>query len=105
MTAVIRAIDLHYTYPDRTTALRGVSLTDEAGSRVALLGPNGAGKSTLLLNLAGLYLPSDGALEVLGRPLTRETAPGCAPRWGSCSRTPTTRCSRRPSGRMWPLGR
>jgi iron complex transport system ATP-binding protein len=38
----------------------------------ALCGPNGAGKSTALKALAGL-LPSEGSIEVLGRPLAQLT--------------------------------
>ncbi len=40
----------------------GMDLTIEDGEFVALLGPSGCGKSTSLLILAGIYLPSDGAL-------------------------------------------
>jgi heme exporter protein A len=47
-------------------ALAGVSLTIDAGQRVALLGPNGAGKTTLLRILATSLHPSFGHAAVDG---------------------------------------
>jgi ABC-2 type transport system ATP-binding protein len=49
-------------------ALRDVSLTVHRGQIVGLIGPNGAGKSTLLNLIAGLILPSEGAVTVCGHP-------------------------------------
>jgi ABC-2 type transport system ATP-binding protein len=49
-------------------ALREVSLTVHKGQIVGLIGPNGAGKSTLLNLIAGLILPSEGAVTVCGHP-------------------------------------
>ncbi|WP_051829767.1 MULTISPECIES: ATP-binding cassette domain-containing protein [Streptomyces] len=50
----------------RSWALRDCRLAVPAGHVVALVGPNGAGKTTLLSLAAGLSLPSEGALTVLG---------------------------------------
>jgi iron complex transport system ATP-binding protein len=50
--------------------LQDFTFSASQGSVHALCGPNGAGKSTALKALAGL-LPSDGAIEVLGRPLAQ----------------------------------
>jgi ABC-type polysaccharide/polyol phosphate transport system ATPase subunit len=47
-------------------ALRNVSFDVERGESLAVIGPNGAGKSTLLQVLAGIILPSEGAVEVNG---------------------------------------
>ena len=43
-------------------ALRGVSLSIEAGQFVSVVGPSGCGKSTLLRCIAGLDYPSDGEI-------------------------------------------
>ncbi|SIS50016.1 metal ABC transporter ATP-binding protein [Alicyclobacillus vulcanalis] len=45
----------------------------EAGSFVGVLGPNGAGKSTLLKAIAGLVRPTEGAVEIDGKPIRRRT--------------------------------
>lgn len=63
---------LHFTYPDGTEVLRGVSFTVEEGESVAIIGPNGAGKSTLLLHMNGI-LRGEGAIRVLGLPLEDKT--------------------------------
>ncbi len=47
-------------------ALRGASLTVEAGTIVSLLGRNGAGKSTLLSVIAGLTRPDAGSITIDG---------------------------------------
>lgn len=70
---MIELHDLHYTYPDGTQALRGVSLRITPGEKVALVGPNGAGKSTLLLHLNGVLRAANGAVKVGGSPITDES--------------------------------
>ena len=52
-------------------ALEDVTLEIPNG-RVGLVGANGAGKTTLLRILLGMLHPDDGAIEVLGVPMTRE---------------------------------
>ena len=48
-------------------AVRDVSVTIDAGTLVTLLGPSGCGKTTLLRMVAGLELPSQGAILIGGR--------------------------------------
>ena len=51
-------------------ALRGVSLTLNAGEIRCLAGENGSGKSTLIKVIAGVEKPDAGEIVVGGRPLT-----------------------------------
>lgn len=51
------------------TILEGINLQVNSGETVALVGASGSGKSTLLGLLAGLDLPSQGDIEILGKSL------------------------------------
>lgn len=53
----------------RVTALEDATLEARAGRVTCLLGDNGAGKSTLIKVLAGVHPPTEGSVEVDGRPL------------------------------------
>lgn len=50
----------------KSWALAGCTLLVPEGSLTALVGPNGAGKSTLMNMAAGLSVPTEGTLTVLG---------------------------------------
>ena len=65
---------LHYRYGDDADgappALDDVSLSVERGEFVAVVGPSGSGKTTLLRCLAGLQLPTRGAVRLHGTPIS-----------------------------------
>ncbi|MET0088448.1 MAG: ABC transporter ATP-binding protein [Candidatus Thiodiazotropha sp.] len=61
--------NLHKTYRNGFTALKGVSLVVEEGDFYALLGPNGAGKSTAISIIASLTNKSSGQVSVYGHDL------------------------------------
>jgi ABC-type multidrug transport system fused ATPase/permease subunit len=57
-----------FGYPSRPSALvlHGVSLTAQAGERIAVIGQSGAGKSTLMALLLRFYDPSAGRITIDG---------------------------------------
>ncbi len=69
---LIRLEDVTKVYRDgsrEVIALRGVSLTVQAGEWVAVVGPSGCGKSTLLNLIAGLDRATRGRVVVAGTDL------------------------------------
>jgi cobalt/nickel transport system ATP-binding protein len=70
---IVEVKDLHFSYPDQTKALQGISFRILHGESVAIVGANGAGKSTLLLHLNGYLTPTSGAVRIGDYPLTRDT--------------------------------
>lgn len=51
--------------------LRGIELVIGAGELVCVLGPNGAGKTTLFKTIAGLVVPYDGTVHIMGSSLAK----------------------------------
>jgi len=73
MTRYALQIDqLHKTYDNGFTALKGISLQVQEGDFFALLGPNGAGKSTTLGVVSSLVNKSQGSVKVFGHDLDKE---------------------------------
>jgi ABC-2 type transport system ATP-binding protein len=56
---------LFFSRKSEILAIKDLSLTINAGERIAFIGPNGAGKSTTIKMLTGILHPSSGSVEVL----------------------------------------
>jgi ABC-2 type transport system ATP-binding protein len=61
--------DLKKTYSNGVEALKGISLSVQAGDFYAFLGPNGAGKSTLIGIISSLVNATSGEAKVFGIPI------------------------------------
>jgi len=68
----LRIDNLRKTYRNGFEALKGISLTVQAGDFFALLGPNGAGKSTAISIIASLINKSSGQVAIYGHDLDRQ---------------------------------
>jgi branched-chain amino acid transport system ATP-binding protein len=67
----VSGIDAFY---GRVQALRGASLSVDAGEIVALIGSNGAGKTTTLRTISGLMHPARGTITFNGKDITHTEA-------------------------------
>lgn len=65
----LRVTDVGQRY-GKKWVLRQCSFDLRPGAVTALIGPNGAGKSTLMSAVAGLHLPTEGRIDVLGNRVT-----------------------------------
>ncbi len=61
---IVEFQDVHFSYPDGTNALNGLSFKIFHGESVGIVGANGAGKSTLLMHMNGYLLPARGRINV-----------------------------------------
>jgi NitT/TauT family transport system ATP-binding protein len=71
---MIRAVKVSQVFEradgQEVRAVSDLSVSIRAGQFVCVVGPSGCGKSTLLQMVSGLLLPSEGRLEMDGRPIT-----------------------------------
>jgi ATP-binding cassette, subfamily B, bacterial len=63
--------NVHFSYPGRTSLLKGITLHIRQGERIAIVGTSGNGKSTLLKLMARFYDPTQGSILLDGIPLTQ----------------------------------
>jgi putative ABC transport system ATP-binding protein len=62
---LLEARDVHLSF-GQTPALRGATVSVNAGEMLAIMGPSGSGKSTLLHCLAGILVPETGQISFSG---------------------------------------
>lgn len=75
VTGRLEIDQLSFSYPgSKTQVLEDVSLTAEAGERVAIVGPSGSGKSTISKVLTGIYPAPGATIRVDGHELSEMSA-------------------------------
>lgn len=70
---MLKVVNLHHRVPvagGHLDILKGIDLEIKSGESVAIVGASGSGKSTLLAIMAGLDVPSSGAVLVAGQDIT-----------------------------------
>jgi ABC-2 type transport system ATP-binding protein len=72
MQYALEITQLHKTYSNGFTALKGIDLNVQEGDFFALLGANGAGKSTTIGIISSLINKSSGRVKVFGLDLEKE---------------------------------
>ena len=63
----IRIKDLRKTFDGKEFVMQGMNLEIPKGSLTAIIGFSGTGKSVILKHILGIYKPTSGEVEVLGR--------------------------------------
>lgn len=66
MKPLIEFVEVGYTYPNGTEALRDINIKILRGEAVAIMGENGAGKTTLAKLMLGLLRPTKGHVLIDG---------------------------------------
>lgn len=69
---ILRTENISYSYFETIPALDNVSLSVQAGEKLAIIGSNGSGKSTLLHIMNGLTFPRSGNVYLEEQPVTEK---------------------------------
>lgn len=75
--AYVELIDVSHQYFTKSgykKAVEHISLELEEGQFMSFLGPSGCGKTTILSIIAGLIAPTEGKVNIDGRPLPKENS-------------------------------
>lgn len=80
--------NLRFTYPTGLEALKGISLSIDAGEQVAIVGQNGAGKTTLVRHFNGLLKPTSGSVSIGEWETTKHSTAKLASRVGYVFQNP-----------------
>jgi NitT/TauT family transport system ATP-binding protein len=72
-----RATQVYVTAKEASLAVSSIHFAISSGEFVSLVGPSGCGKTTILSMIAGLIQPTEGRVELFGRPVN-----GPSPRVG-----------------------
>ena len=67
--ALVRFLGVQKTYDGETLVVKDLDLDIRRGEFLTLLGPSGSGKTTTLMMLAGFEAPTNGRIELDGRPI------------------------------------
>ena len=71
---IIKLSDIHLTLKSDAgpvNILRGIDLSVQPGETVGIVGPSGSGKSTLMSIMAGLEVPTSGAVLIAGEAIEK----------------------------------
>lgn len=93
---LLEAKNITFSYTKKRKILDNVSLSIDAGERVALVGSSGCGKSTFSQIIAGYQKPDSGAVTFEGKPL---------PKHGYCPIQLIYQHPERAINPRWKLGR
>lgn len=87
-SSFIETSRLSFTYPGGTQALNDINVNIREGEFIALIGQNGSGKTTFSKNICGLLNPTEGTVEVNGKPTENYRREDLAPEVGYVFQNP-----------------